>query len=78
MLLGTTGGAQESQLEGGSQRLPDGLAQQLGTGRLTLSSPVRRVVQDGNECSCALRSRDGARSARDRRGPAADDSADQL
>ncbi len=49
VLLGTTGGAQESQLEGGSQRLPDGLAQQLGSGRLTLSSPVRRVVQDGNE-----------------------------
>lgn len=47
-LLNTTGGAQQSQLVGGSQRLPDGLAAQLGD-RLSLASPARRVITDGEQ-----------------------------
>lgn len=45
-LLNTTGGAQQSQLVGGSQQLAEGLAAQLGD-RLTLASPVRRITTDG-------------------------------
>lgn len=47
-LLNTTGGAQQSQLIGGSQQLPQGLAAQLGPGAVTLGSPARSVVADGD------------------------------
>ncbi len=47
LLLNTAGGAQESQFDGGSQRLPEGLAAKLGAGAITLDSPVRRVSVDG-------------------------------
>ncbi|MBO9531373.1 MAG: FAD-dependent oxidoreductase [Solirubrobacteraceae bacterium] len=47
-LLNTTAGAQESQLVGGSQRLPEGLAARIGAGNLTLSSPVRKIVDTGS------------------------------
>ncbi len=47
-LLNTGGGAQERQLTGGSQRLPEGLAAKLGDGNVTLGSPVRKVVTEGN------------------------------
>lgn len=46
-LLNTGGGAQEQQLTGGSQLLPEGLAAKLGAGAVTLGSPVRRVTVDG-------------------------------
>ena len=46
-LLNTGGGAQEQQLTGGSQLLPEGLAAKVGAGAVTLGSPVRRVTTDG-------------------------------
>ena len=47
-LLDTGGGAQEQQFEGGSQQIPEKMAQQLGEGAVTLSSPVRRIVTEGD------------------------------
>lgn len=46
-LLNTGGGAQEQQLTGGSQTLPEGLAAKLGSGAVTLGSPVRKVITEG-------------------------------
>ncbi len=46
-LLNTGGGAQEQQLTGGSQTLPEGLAAKLGAGAVTLDSPVRKVITEG-------------------------------
>lgn len=46
-LLNTNGGAQERQIEGGAQLLPEGLAAALGDDGLTLDSPARRVVTEG-------------------------------
>ena len=45
-LINTAGGAQESRLVGGSQRLPLRLAAQLGD-RVVLGAPVRRIRQSG-------------------------------
>jgi monoamine oxidase len=41
----TRGGAQMSRLVGGSQVIPLGMAAELGSGRVVLSSPVRRITQ---------------------------------
>jgi monoamine oxidase len=46
-LINTAGGAQQDRLVGGTQLLATGLAAQLGD-RVRLSSPVRRVDQDGS------------------------------
>lgn len=46
-LLGTGGGAQQDRFEGGSQRIPLLLAEQLGPERLRLGAPVRRI-EHGN------------------------------
>jgi monoamine oxidase len=42
-LLGTGGGAQQDRFRGGSQRIPQLLAEQLGEERLRLGAPVRRI-----------------------------------
>jgi monoamine oxidase len=44
-LIGTEGGAQQDRFEGGSQRLPLLMAEELGAGRVRLGCPVRRVEQ---------------------------------
>jgi monoamine oxidase len=46
-LLGTGGGAQQDRFHGGSQRLPLLLAERLGSERLRLGAPVRRIEHDG-------------------------------
>ncbi|MEH3055137.1 MAG: FAD-dependent oxidoreductase [Patulibacter minatonensis] len=46
-LLNTTAGAQESQLVGGSQRLPEGLVGKLTAGAVSLGRPVRQIITDG-------------------------------
>jgi monoamine oxidase len=43
MLVGTTGGAQQDRFEGGAQRVPLRLAEELGEGELRLGAPVRRI-----------------------------------
>jgi monoamine oxidase len=45
-LLGTAGGAQDSQLTGGSKLLPEGLAAKIGASSITLDSPVRKVTTE--------------------------------
>jgi monoamine oxidase len=45
-LIATEGGAQQSRVVGGSQRLALGLAERLA-GRVLLEEPVRRIEQDG-------------------------------
>jgi monoamine oxidase len=45
-LISTTGGAQESRFEGGSQLVAQKVAKGLGS-QVVLESPVRRIVQDG-------------------------------
>ncbi len=47
-LLNTGQGAQDQQFEGGSQQIPEKMAQELGDAALSLASPVRRVVTDGD------------------------------
>lgn len=42
-LVGTGGGAQQDRFEGGSQRIPELLAEQLGDERLRLGAPVRWI-----------------------------------
>jgi monoamine oxidase len=46
-LISTAGGAQDSRFVGGSQLLSIRQASKLGAGRITLGSPVRRLVQTG-------------------------------
>jgi monoamine oxidase len=46
-LLNTAGGAQESRFVGGSQRVALRLAKKLGSKRVVLGSPVRRIKQGG-------------------------------
>jgi monoamine oxidase len=46
-LVGTGGGAQQDRFEGGSQRLPLLLTEQLGGERLRLGAPVRRIEHGG-------------------------------
>ena len=46
-LINTAGGAQESRIVGGSQRISIGMAQQLGS-RVLLSAPVTLIEQDTN------------------------------
>ena len=46
-LLNTAGGAQESRYVGGSQRVTLRMAKQLGSKRVVLGSPVRRIKQGG-------------------------------
>lgn len=48
VLLNTGNAAQEQQFDGGSQRIPELMAAQLGDDAVTLGSPVRRVVTDGD------------------------------
>jgi monoamine oxidase len=45
-LISTTGGAQESRIVGGSQRIALALADDLGAERLRLGEPVRTIRQD--------------------------------
>jgi monoamine oxidase len=45
-LIGTEGGAQQDRFHGGSQRLALLMAEQLGTGRVRLGRPVKRIEQD--------------------------------
>lgn len=47
-LLNVNAGAQESQFDGGSMRICEQLAEQLGAGAVTYGSPARRVVTDGD------------------------------
>ena len=47
-LVGTGGGAQQDRFEGGSQRVPLLLAEQLGGERLRLGAPVRRIEHGGD------------------------------
>ncbi len=47
-LISTAGGAQESRLVGGAQRVSNRLARELGR-RLVLRAPVRRIVRDGHK-----------------------------
>ena len=42
-LVDTAGGAQERQFTGGSQQIPEALAQRLGKGSVSLSEPVRTI-----------------------------------
>jgi monoamine oxidase len=44
-LINTEGGAQESRIVGGSQRICIELAKRLGKGRVVLGAPVRRIEQ---------------------------------
>jgi monoamine oxidase len=44
LLFDTEGGAQQDRLVGGSQLVPLRMAEQLGTERLVLGAPVRRIV----------------------------------
>ena len=44
-LINTAGGAQESRIEGGAQRVADELARRIGRKRILLRSPVRRIVR---------------------------------
>ncbi|MGI9080900.1 MAG: flavin monoamine oxidase family protein [Thermoleophilaceae bacterium] len=46
-LINTGGGAQESRIEGGTQRIADELARRIGRRRLLLRTPVRRIVRRG-------------------------------
>lgn len=45
-LVGTGGGAQQDRFHGGSQRIPQLLAEALGPERLRLDAPVRRIEHD--------------------------------
>ncbi|HET9677271.1 MAG TPA: flavin monoamine oxidase family protein [Solirubrobacterales bacterium] len=46
-LVGTGGGAQQDRFNGGSQRLPLLLAEQLGPEQVRLGAPVRRIERGG-------------------------------
>jgi monoamine oxidase len=46
-LIGTDGGAQQDRFEGGSQRVALLMAEELGTERVRLESPVRRIEHGG-------------------------------
>lgn len=48
-LIGTTGGAQQDRIVGGSQRLFVEIARSLGSRNVVLSSPARRISQDGSQ-----------------------------
>jgi monoamine oxidase len=48
VLINTAGGAQEQRISGGTQAVAVALARQLGSKRLRLRSPVRRIVQHSN------------------------------
>lgn len=44
-LINTAGGAQETRIEGGTQKIADELARRIGRGRVLLKTPVRRIVR---------------------------------
>jgi monoamine oxidase len=46
-LVGTGGGAQQDRFHGGSQRIAQLMAEQLGTEQVRLGSPVRRIERGG-------------------------------
>ena len=46
-LINTAGGAQESRIEGGTQLIANELRRRLGTKRVVLGAPVRRIVSKG-------------------------------
>ena len=46
-LINTAGGAQESRIEGGAQRIAKELARRLGKKRVVLKAPVRRILAKG-------------------------------
>ena len=58
-LVGTGGGAQQDRFEGGSQRIPLLLAEQLGDERLRLGAPVRRIEHGGDGVVLHARSEGG-------------------
>ena len=47
-LISTTGGAQESRIVGGSQRIALALADELGPDRIRFDTPVRTIAQDAD------------------------------
>jgi monoamine oxidase len=47
-LIGTDGGAQQDRFHGGSQRITLLMAEQLGTERMRLGAPVRRIEHSGD------------------------------
>ena len=47
-LIGTTDGAQESRIKGGTQLLAEKLAERLGNATIALNTPVRRIEHDNN------------------------------
>jgi len=59
-LVGTDGGAQQDRFEGGSQRIPLLLAEQLGAERLRLGTPVRRIVHGADGVTVEADGADGA------------------
>ncbi len=48
-LVGTDGGAQQDRFHGGSQRITELLAEQLGEGTVRLGAPVRSISQSGRD-----------------------------
>ena len=44
---GITGGAQQNRVTGGSQRIPDALANRIGREHIVLNAPVRSIDQSG-------------------------------
>jgi monoamine oxidase len=49
-LISTAGGAQDSQFEA-AQSVPEGLAKKIGDDKITLGSPVRRIVTADGQCT---------------------------
>jgi monoamine oxidase len=47
LLFDTEGGAQQDRFVGGSQRISERMAEELGPGRLLLEAPVRRMAHGG-------------------------------
>ena len=47
-LVTTAGGAQESRIVGGTHRICDGMAAELGSGRVILDAPVHAIEQDAD------------------------------
>ena len=57
-LIDTEGGAQESRFVGGSQRIAEQMAEELGDGVVRLGTPVRRIGWDsGGVEACGVRAR---------------------
>ena len=77
MLISTDGGAQQHRIVGGSQQIAISAAERLGD-RILFSSPVRRIIDDGESVAIQADERRGPGRARDRRDPADPDRPDRL